>query len=105
MELAFETKLLREICESEETAKRELGTKVAEELKRRLADLRAAASVGDLPVAKPRKMSETCVFDLADGYKLSFSPNHSNNPLLKSGKIDWAKVARIKILSIEPHHE
>jgi hypothetical protein len=55
LELAFETKLLREICESEQKARQELGIKVAEALKRRLADLRAATSVEDLPVAQTAK--------------------------------------------------
>jgi ribosomal protein L29 len=91
LELAFETKPLREICESEHKAKQELGAKVAEELKRRLADLRAAASVEDLPVAKPRKISGTCIFDLAEGYRLVVAPNHTKNPLLKSGTVNCVR--------------
>jgi hypothetical protein len=101
LELAFETKLLREICESEQKARQELGIKVAEALKRRLADLRAATSVEDLPVAKPRKNSGTCVVDLPQGYRLVFVPNHTKNPMLKPRTVDWARVGRIKILRIE----
>ena len=104
MELAFETKPLRETCESEATAKRELGSKVAKELKRLLADLRAASSIEEMPVDKPRKTSGTCVFDLTENCRLIVAPNHTNNPLLASGSVDWAKVARIKILRIELRH-
>ncbi len=54
LELAFETKRLREICENEEIASQELGAEGAERLKHRLADLRAAGSIEELPdVAKP----------------------------------------------------
>jgi len=100
LELAFETKLLRELCESEEKAKRTLGANVANVLKSRLADLIAAASVKDLPLAKLHNSLGTCVFELTDGYELVTSPNHPNNPLHKSGAINWAKVERIKIIKI-----
>jgi hypothetical protein len=105
LELAFETKALRDICESEQRAKHELGAKVAEQLKRRLADLRAASSIDELPVAKPRKVAGTCVFELPEGYRLIVAPNHPKNPLLSSGAVDWAEVTRTKVLSIERDHE
>jgi hypothetical protein len=41
LELAFATKALRDICESEATAKEKLGAKVADALKRRLSDFRS----------------------------------------------------------------
>ena len=50
MELAFSTKALRAVCESEERAVRELGVDLASILKRRLADLRAAGNATDLVV-------------------------------------------------------
>lgn len=101
MELAFETKLLREVCESAEKAKQQFGAEVARALKRLLADLRAAGSIEDLPVAKPRRISGNCVFQLSTGHILTATANHPVNPLLKSGEIDWAKVERIRILRIE----
>ncbi len=53
LELAFATKPLRELCESEAKAKQKLGAKIAAVLMHRLADLRAAYSIGDLPIGKP----------------------------------------------------
>jgi hypothetical protein len=44
LELAFATKALRDICESEATAKEKLGAKVADALKRRLSDFRSIDS-------------------------------------------------------------
>jgi hypothetical protein len=103
LQFAFETKLLREICESEKKAKQTLGVLVAHELKERLADLDAAASVMDLPIP-PQFVAGACVIDLADSYRLVACANHANNPTLKSMAINWSKVRRIKFLRIESDH-
>lgn len=104
LELAFDSKFLRNICESGDHARSELGPKVAEILKHRLADLRAATSINDIVVGKPRLIENTeyqyMAIDLCDGHQMVFSANHLNNPLAESGKLDWSKVRRIKILRI-----
>lgn len=101
MQLAFETKRLRDICENEERAADELGTKVAEQLKRRLADLRAAESIEEMPnIVKPSKGSTKCSVRFAEDRSIVFCANHNPNPTSQSGKIDWAKVRRIRILEI-----
>jgi proteic killer suppression protein len=100
LELAFSEKPLRDICESEATAKRKLGIYVARELKRCLADLHAAPSIGDLPGARFQKGEDSCAFDLTGGYRLVVIPNHLKMPLLDSGAIQWAVVKRIKIIRI-----
>jgi hypothetical protein len=105
LELAFETKLLRTICESEAHAKQELGPTVAEFLKHRLADLHAALSVMDIVVGQPRVLDnvshEHMVVNLCDDYRLVFCANHPKNPLTGDGKLDWSRVRRIKIIRIE----
>lgn len=109
MELAFDSKSLRTICENEAHAKRKLGPTVAEVLRHRLADLRAATSIKDLIVGRPRILDGTdhqhVVIDLCDDYRMVFCANHPNNLVAKSGKIDWPKVSRIRILSIESDHD
>jgi hypothetical protein len=101
LQLAFETKRLREICENEDSAAEELGTKVAEQLKRRLADLRAAESIEEMPnIVKPRKGSTKCSVRFAKDRSIVFCANHNPKPTLQSGKIDWTKVRRIRILEI-----
>ena len=105
MELAFDTKPLRDTCESEELACQELGVRVAGELKLRLADLRAATTIKDLPLVKLRIISGKCIFELADGYRLVVVPNHVNNPMKKPGSVNWEKVERIKIIGITRNHE
>lgn len=108
MELAFDKVSIREICESSSEAKRTLGPKVAEKLKRRLADLRAAASVHDLIAGHPREVHgpryRRIRVDLADDYYLVLSANHPVIPRLESGKTDWSAVSRIKIMRIGNNH-
>lgn len=108
LELAFAEKQLRNLCENEAIARRKLGTEVAEKLKRRLADLRAATCVKDLVAGKPRELEGGCqpqiVVDLCSGHCFVFCANHNTVPLLESGAVDWARVSRVKILRIESNH-
>ena len=104
MELAFDSKLLRTICESEVHANRELGPMAAEALRHRLADLRAATSVKDLAAGRPRLLDDVgrqhMVIDLCDGYQMVFCANHPKNPVTESGNLDWPRINRVKILWI-----
>ncbi len=54
LELAFETRELRDMCEDEAEARRALGQTIAEMLRNRLADLDSATSPGDLLAGQPR---------------------------------------------------
>lgn len=108
MQLAFESKDLRTICERESEAKREFDLPVAEMLKHRLADMRAATSVADLVAGRPRPLKgsapQRIVVDLCDGYCIVFAANHTKNPLTKSDEVDWKRVTRIKLLCIGRDH-
>ena len=108
LELAFESKVLRTICESESRASLELGAAVAESLKHRLADLRAARTAIDLLAGHPRTIGgregECMVVDLRDDNRLVFAANHPTSPMTQANNLDWTKVTRIKILRIESDH-
>jgi hypothetical protein len=95
--------LLRDICENEDQATLELGREVAEVLKRRLADLRAAKSPKDLVAGEPRVQGDgkEMVLDLCDGSRIVFNANH---PMMRGDAPDWATVNRIKILRIETNN-
>jgi len=101
LELAFQTKALRDICENEAIAKGKLGVKVADALWRRLSDFQSIDTFDELPFAKPKKNSNNITFDLPDDWQLVVSGGHGDNPKLASGKIDWARVTRLKIIRIE----
>jgi hypothetical protein len=104
LELAFDSRTLRTICESETAAKRQLGTKVAETLKHRLGDLRAATATNEVIVGQPRLLdaaNELMVIDLGDGYRMIFCANHPKNPISETGTLDWTRVSRVKILRVD----
>jgi hypothetical protein len=109
LELAFSDKSLRGICESESAAIQSLGVLVASKLKHRLADLSASSSTDDLVAGNPREIDGNghglFAIDLDEGVKLVFSANHQNIPRAQTGKVDWPKVRRIKIVAIERRHE
>lgn len=104
LELAFKSKFLRTLCESEETAYRKLGVKVTKRLKARLEDLQAAANITELTAGAPRPVDDGTqqhmAVSLVEGYSIEFAANHVSNPVTSSGDVDWSKVRRIKILSI-----
>ena len=109
MELAFESKSLRSICENEADAEQELGSAVAEALKHRLADLRAATSIHDVVVGNPRPLSTVgtpcLILDLCDNYYIIVEANHPNNPLTEEGEFDWAMISRLKVTQIRSSNE
>jgi plasmid maintenance system killer protein len=108
LQLAFESKQLRTICEDEVQAKAELGETVAKTLKHRLADLRAATSIKDLLAGSPRLLPQSqarnMVVDLCEGWCLVLVANHVSNPTMLENNLDWSRVTRIKILRIEEGH-
>lgn len=108
MVLAFDSKLLRMVCEQATEAYCRFGPTVAKMLHHRLADLRAATVAKDLVVGQPCVLKSTdgqeMAVDLCEGYRIVFSANHPNNPKLETGDVDWTNVSRIKILGIEKSH-
>jgi hypothetical protein len=101
LELAFETKGFRDICESEALAKEKLGARVADALWRRLSDFQSIDSIDDLPFVKLKNNSNTITFELPDNWLLIVTGGHGDNPKRSNGKIDWTKVTRVKIIGIE----
>lgn len=105
LDLAFDSRPLRQLCESHAKAKRELGEEVAKKLKARLADFQAAATVKDIPAGKPIELDGDKVgqmaVELTDGFRLIFCANHNRIPILQKDKVDWSQVTRIKIMNIE----
>jgi len=109
LELAFATRELREQCEQETVAHRELGREVATMLKRRLADLLAAETIEDLVVGNPRQVIEnehsSIQITLSDGYCLVLGANHAKTMIDNIGQPDWSNVRRVKVLRIGICHD
>lgn len=104
MELAFATRNLRALCEDEGRAYQVIGPNAAASLKDRLADLRAANSLADVLVGSLRLLSQpepTVTLELADGYLMLCRVNHSTLPVLPTGEVEWNRVRRLLIKSID----
>jgi proteic killer suppression protein len=106
VELAFSERSLRQLCESKATAERKLGAKIGVRLQRRVADLHAAAHVKDLVTGQPHEIeNDQYTVRVVDDLSISFCANHRTTPRLASGKVDWSKVSRVKIVKIGDNNE
>lgn len=103
MDLAYEDEQLRTLCIKRGRAIAVLGPKIAHELNKRVADVRAAETALDLLVGA-RVVDdvgyEGMHVSLTDGFELILVANHVQNPTTAPGKIDWTKVTRVKVLEI-----
>jgi hypothetical protein len=108
LELGFDTLELRTTCERAAEAQGALGSRVAGALQRRIADVRAAARIGDLIAGNPRILEDHCppvlVIDLIDDWRLVLSANHKKLRHTATGAVDWNAVMRVKVLRIEASH-
>jgi len=103
IQLAFQDETIRKVCESTISAKRKLGGAVGQSLHARLSDLKAADSPADLVAwgfaeFDPAANDQLIIF-LDEDYRIRIASNHKPRPGALD-KIDWAKVSRVKILSI-----
>jgi hypothetical protein len=105
LEISFETKELRALCEDEALAAESFGPAVAEALKGRLADMSAVDAIDDLPVGQPQ--SDTykdvdCIhIQLADSHRLTVVANHRPPRTDPHGATAWAHVRRVRVVALE----
>ena len=105
MDLAFESKQIREICESTSAAEASFGEEVARSLRGRLSDIEAATSIRDIVLGNLRPAeqgsTDSMIIDISVEYCLIFCSNHARNPGTEQTAIDWERVSRVKIQAIE----
>ena len=77
----------------------------------RMAVLRAATCLADVPVQKPDRRHEltgnrkgTFAVDLTPPFRLVFEPADYTVPKKEDGGIDLEKVTSIRILTVEDYH-
>ena len=101
MEIAFNSKLLRSLCECEEVANKKMGVHSAKILRSRLSDVSAAFSISDLILGKPRIICENgldiLALDIDEKYTMKLI---ANNLVFTDDKLDWSLVSRLKLLKI-----
>ena len=98
LEIAFETKDLRRICEQTDYAIKKLGKDISAQLRHRLADIRAASTINDLLVGNLAPIKGSKAFhmrlNLADNCYMVFCANHTKNPRAIEG-ISIQSIAQI----------
>ena len=104
MQLAFQTRRLRSICEDIDVASEALGHPSAKRLTQRISELRAAVSVDDLIVGNfsildsaPPGLGK---LSLTGKKEIRFCSNHVKPRVNADGTVDWSKVRRVRIVSI-----
>ena len=86
-----------------------MGLNSAKKLRSRLADLVAAARLGEIPAGRPNSLKGSRVgqfaIHLSGGHRLAFEANEDPVPTTIDGSIDWKQVTSIRILFIGDHHD
>lgn len=103
MELAFATRRLRTLCVDHDQAVRAFGHDAADALRTRLADLRAATYLADLPLGHPEVLGSEppCLrFELRGGLVLEARVSHATTPRTNEGDLDTSRVRRVLITEV-----
>lgn len=110
MELEFASASLRKRMEDEKAMSKAYGER-AKTLRLRLALLRQATNLADVPhVPPPRRHRLTgdrdgqYAVDLKQPWRLVFEPANDPLPLLEDGSVDLAAVTRVRILDVTDYH-
>lgn len=111
MDISFVSTKLRKIFNSEKELNREYGTEQARTIMRRMATLKAAASLDDVPRLPPDRRHELTgdlqghfAVDLKHPCRLLFLPNNDPLPKKADGGIDLQKVTTITITKVKDYH-
>jgi proteic killer suppression protein len=104
--IAFETRLIRELCEHQAAAEKEFGIEAARQLRARLSELRQAANGHDLVAGRPRKEVRSngvkLVLDMGPQFQIVFRPNHNDNPVNPTTNTpDFSRITRVLVEAIE----
>jgi len=103
VKIAFQTRELRTLCESQVKAERALGIEVARRLRGLLADLDIAETLQEIPVEELRELEGSGPDDyeapLVDGYVLRMRAKRPARS--SSGRVEQSLVRRLKVLDIE----
>lgn len=103
MDLSFETRKLRKICQDPDYSHRVYGVELASELILRLAELRAAETLDSIADLLPGLRVETDVsfsITLYGPFRLHFDANHAYSRRNHRAPLVMADVTRVKITRI-----
>ena len=111
MIISFKTRKLEKISNSGSTLKKTYSDKVAQAIMIRLAVLKNARTLANVPVSPPERrhlltgrLKGQYAVDLNQSLRLVFEPNHQPIPRLSEGGIDLKCVTAITINEVTDYH-
>lgn len=111
MDIHFQTSRLGREFSQEKSLVRKYGAECAKLIMRRLAQLHAAATLGDLRALPQVRCHELhgsrfrqLSLDVKHPYRLIIRPAHDPIPVKADGGLDWTMVTAISILGVEDTH-
>jgi proteic killer suppression protein len=111
VEITFISRKLQKVCNSEKEMRTRFGKPLAERLKQRLAELKAADTLEDirrLPSARCHELSQNrkgqLAVDVVHPKRLIFEPDYNPVPRKPDGGLDWPHVTRIRVIEIIDYH-
>lgn len=111
MNITFSSQTLEDDCNNERLLRRKHGSDRANRIRRRLDDLRAAATLEDM-----RNLPGRChelkgtragqlSLDLDHPYRLVFDPVDNPIPRKPDGGLNWTAIRNIRIIGVIDTHE
>jgi plasmid maintenance system killer protein len=110
MEVTFANSKLQKLCNSDKKLKGDYGSRMAELIKERLADLTAAETLEVMRSVPGRcheltqNLKGLLAVDLVHPDRLAFRPADDPIPRKPDGGLDWTQVTRIEIAGIGDYH-
>ena len=111
MDIDFRTRKLAKILKSADALKKEHGPKMARAIMNRLAVLKAASDLAQVPTTRPDRRHQLhgdrqgqFAVDLVHPRRLVFKPNHEPLPRRDDGGIDTKQVNAITIIGVVDYH-
>ena len=111
MEIAFGSRKMQKLCNSEKEMRAKLGDRGAKVLQLRLNQIAAAPTLEDLgkvPGARCHELTADrkgqLAVDLVHPRRLVFEPDHDPVPEKPDGGLDWQQVKRVIIIDIVDYH-
>lgn len=111
MEIVFASPRLNVLCNSEHELRRVLGDDSCRIAMARLASLSAASVLEDLRHLPGRcrelraRRAGQLALTLSKDKRLIFEPRDRPHPTTSEGDLDWARVAGIRILTIDDYRQ
>ena len=111
VDITFRTRKLGKIFNSEKELKRAYGDRRARVIKMRLAVLREAPTLSQVPTTPPIRRHQLSsnragqyAVDVVHPYRLIFKPDHAPVPKRDDGGTDTDRVTAINILEVGDYH-